>query len=680
MTRPDMISVLNFRAGWRTSCVAVAAWCVLATHAHAQTALTNGAEHSGTIATAGQIDTWTFSANAGENITLSIGEVEPTLSFNPWIRLFAPNAAALANSFGTLAAQINNVTATQTGTYTVLVSAHSGFPSGTGGYVLRLARVPGTFTVSPGDQGGALDNGANHSGELVLGDIDVWTFTAAAGDNLTLSIGEVEPTLNFNPWIRLVGPTGTLVAGSFGTVAAQINNIVAPSAGTYAVLVSAHSGFPSGTGGYRLTMSKVPGTFTVSPGDQGGYVTIAASHPGEIEMGDVDSWTFLAAQGDALAINIGEVEPTVNFNPWIRLLGPTGTLVAGSFGTVAAQINVAATATGLYTVQVSAHSGFPSGTGFYQLTVTGVTVLNPLSEIVINFGPSVGLWTRYNQGPRSHQSPSWQPLHSLSPTVMTTARLDANAADDFIATFPGYGVWIWLNNTSWIQLHGIDATAIVAVDLNGNGLDELVINFPGYGVWIRSDTGTWAQLHGLNASRIAAGRFDVGTARDLVLDFPGYGVWLYLNSSTWVQLHGLNVSQLQVANLDGNAQDDLIMAFPGIGLWVRFNNSSWYSLHSLEPTTMAAGYIDGDSGNRQDLILNFAGYGVWAYMNNASWVQLHSFDASILVTRDLDFEGHDDLILNFTGYGVWLWMNNTSFVQLHGLDAQGIVTGRMDPR
>jgi hypothetical protein len=641
--------------------------------------LTNGAEHAGTIATAGQIDTWTFTANAGDNINISIGEVEPTVSFNPWIRLFAPDATALANSLGAQAAQINDVTATQTGTYTVLVSAHVNFPSGTGGYVLRLARVPGVFTVSPGDQGGALNNGAIHPGEIVLGDMDVWTFAANAGDDITLAVGEFEPTVSFNPWIRLIGPTGTLIANSLGAQAAQINNVTAPSTGTYTVIVSAHANFPQGTGNYRLTLAKVPGSFTVSPGDQGGYVTIAAVHPGELEMGDVDTWQFLAAEGDALAINIGEVEPTVSLNPWIRLIGPTGTLIANALGSMAAQINQVAPATGLYTVLVSAHANFPQGTGFYNLTVTGVTVINPLSEIVLDFGPSVGLWSRYNQGPRSHQAPSWQLLHGLSPSVMTTARLDANASDELIATFPGYGLWSWSNNTAWVQVHGFDATQIVAVDLNGNGLDELVVNFPGYGVWIRSDTGGWSLLHGLNASRIAAGRFDVGTARDLVLDFPGAGVWLYLNSSTWVNLHALNVSRLQVANLDGNAQDDIVMTFPGYGLYVRFNNSSWFQLHTSEPTAMAAGNLDDDINNRQDLILNFPGYGVFAYMNNTTWVQLHTFAASALAIRDLDFEGHDDLILNFTGYGVWLLMNNTSFVPLHGLDAEGFVTGRLDP-
>jgi hypothetical protein len=642
--------------------------------------MTNGANHSGTIATSGQIDTWTFSANAGDNLTLTIGEVEPTASFNPWIRVFAPDASPVANAFGTLAAQMNNVAAPQTGTFTVLVSSHTSSPSGTGGYVLRMANLPGSFTVSPGDQGGALVNGVNQAGEITLADIDAWTFTAAAGDNITLSIGEVEPTASFNPWMRLMGPAGTLLESSFGTLAAQINNVTAAQGGTYTVLVASHPSSPAGTGSYVLTMAKVPGTFTFSPGDQGGYVTIAASHPGEIILGDVDEWTFLAAQGDALAINIGEIEPTTNFNPWIRLMGPTGTLVSSAFGTVTAQVSVAAPATGLYTVVVSSHTSSPAGTGNYQLTVTGVTTINPLSEIVLDFGPGAGLWARTNQGPRAHQAPNWQQLHSLSPSAMATGKLDANPADDLVVTFPGAGVWIWLNDSTWVPLHGLDASIIVTPDLNGNGLDEIVLSFTGYGVWVRYDNGSWAQLHAQSASRIAAGRFDVGTQRDLVFDFPGSGVWLLLNSATWVQLHAANVSRLQVANLDGNAQDDVILGFPGFGVWVRFNNSSWFALHPADPAAMTAGNIDGDAGNRQDLILVFPGAGVWAYMNNTTWAQIHGANAPILAARDLDFNGRDDLILDFTGYGVWILMNNTSFVLLHTLDVEGIVTGRLDSR
>src|SRR5207344_2420146 len=138
-------------------------------------------------------DTWTFSATAGDNISIALGEVEPTINFSPWIRLISPSSAVLGSTIGELAVRIGNVTAPQSGTYTVLVAANPNVPSGTGNYVLTLAKAPGGLTISPGDQGGALTNGANHNGEITLGDIDAWTFSATAGDSITISLGEVEP-------------------------------------------------------------------------------------------------------------------------------------------------------------------------------------------------------------------------------------------------------------------------------------------------------------------------------------------------------------------------------------------------------------------------------------------------------------------------------------------------------
>src|SRR5262245_34389099 len=41
-------------------------------------AMTNGANHTGVIAVAGQIDTWTFPATSGNTIALSIGKVSGT--------------------------------------------------------------------------------------------------------------------------------------------------------------------------------------------------------------------------------------------------------------------------------------------------------------------------------------------------------------------------------------------------------------------------------------------------------------------------------------------------------------------------------------------------------------------------------------------------------------------------
>src|SRR4030095_118908 len=82
-------------------------------------ARTNGATHAGTIHL-GDLDQWTFQANAGDAISLAMGEVTDNGSFAPYIRLRSPNGTQLGSSFGTLTAYIN-ASAPLAGTYTVLV-------------------------------------------------------------------------------------------------------------------------------------------------------------------------------------------------------------------------------------------------------------------------------------------------------------------------------------------------------------------------------------------------------------------------------------------------------------------------------------------------------------------------------------------------------------------------------
>ncbi len=77
------------------------------------------------------------------------------------------------------------------GTYLVLVASADSGVDGSGTYRLTMAHSPGPITVSAGDEGGPLTNGALHSGEIVQGDLDVWTFTASAGDRIAVHIGEI---------------------------------------------------------------------------------------------------------------------------------------------------------------------------------------------------------------------------------------------------------------------------------------------------------------------------------------------------------------------------------------------------------------------------------------------------------------------------------------------------------
>src|SRR5256885_675780 len=118
-----------------------------------------------------------------------MGEVAPTSAgFQPWIRLVSPTGVLLGNGIGASAVQIA-ATASATGTYTVIVGTNDGFGrnNDTGGYLLTLAKGPGTFATSTGDEGGNLTNGATHAGTIYLGDLDQWSFTATQGDYIARS-------------------------------------------------------------------------------------------------------------------------------------------------------------------------------------------------------------------------------------------------------------------------------------------------------------------------------------------------------------------------------------------------------------------------------------------------------------------------------------------------------------
>src|SRR5204862_1107717 len=132
------------------------------------------------------------------------------------------------------------------GTFTVTVRDLN--QTGTGTYRLRLAQVPGAFTVPVGDEGGAMSNGTNHQGTIEAGDLDLWTIAASAGDRIAVQIGEVSGGAAFAPMIEIFSPNGTRLGASSGAVAARLD-LQAAASGTYTVLVS--DGNQTGSGTYQ---------------------------------------------------------------------------------------------------------------------------------------------------------------------------------------------------------------------------------------------------------------------------------------------------------------------------------------------------------------------------------------------------------------------------------------------
>src|ERR1039458_3857035 len=323
--------------------------------ARAQT-LVNGAKQTGTIFTNTVADSYNFTANAGDSINLRVG----TTGFNPVLKLYGPNGALLATDAsgrGYYDAAIAYV-ATNSGTFTVLVSSY--YLNGTGPYTLHLDQIPEPFIVPVGEEGGPMTNGGAYPGTIIVGDQQMWSFTANAGDSINLRVG----TTGFNPVLKLYGPNGALLAtdaSGSGYYDAAIA-YVATNRGTFTVLVSSY--YLNGTGPYTLHLDQIPEPFIVPVGEEGGPMTNGGAYPGTITVGVQQMWSFTANAGDSINLRVG----TTGFNPVLKLYGPNGALLAtdaSGSGYYDAAIAYVATNSGTFTVLVSSY--YLNGTGPYTL-------------------------------------------------------------------------------------------------------------------------------------------------------------------------------------------------------------------------------------------------------------------------------------------------------------------------
>lgn len=323
--------------------------------------LTNGGNHDGSI-TLGDMDLWSFDANANDTIRLQVGEVGAT-GFYPYVLLYGPDGSLIVSDYSATSASVFT-RATSGGTYMVVVKDATSSASNAGDYRLHFAKTPATFSVPMGDQGGVLTNGGMHEGSITRGDMDLWSFTANADDSIRVQAGEVGST-GFYPFLILYAPDGSLVTSDYGSQSASIA-ARASLAGTYTVVVQDATSNAANAGDYRLYFTRAPQAFSVPAGDQGGTLTNGGVHNGDIQLGDMDLWQFDANARDTIRLQAGEVGST-GFYPYLLVYGPDGALVNSDYGSVSAALMLTADTAGTYTVVVKDATTNAANAGGYNL-------------------------------------------------------------------------------------------------------------------------------------------------------------------------------------------------------------------------------------------------------------------------------------------------------------------------
>ncbi|MCL5097264.1 MAG: hypothetical protein M1608_07015 [Candidatus Omnitrophica bacterium] len=208
-----------------------------------------GETKTGSISAA-DLDGYTFSANAGDTVTVLMGE-SPLSALVPRVELHAPDGTVVTSASENLSVTIEAQRLNQTGTYLIVCRDANGVNSG--GYSVSLIKNPGLNAGDP--EGGVILPGETKMGSISVADLDGYTFSANAGDTVTIVMKE-SPLTALVPQVELLGPDGLVVATASGNLSAAIQARRINQPGTYLIVCRDANGF--NPGGYQLSFALSP--------------------------------------------------------------------------------------------------------------------------------------------------------------------------------------------------------------------------------------------------------------------------------------------------------------------------------------------------------------------------------------------------------------------------------------
>jgi YD repeat-containing protein len=306
-----------------------------------------------TIAAIGERDAYSYAATAGEVVSIRMTALGAGLDAQLELRDGASNLLASA------ASRIDRVL---TNAETYLIIALDQGNNETGDYALVLQRV-----VNPCNSA-AVSCGATAQASLDgAGEVNAWTFTAAAGDVMTFRLNVTNSASQFSPRLEIFDPLGRTVLASGSSFSGTLTN-----AGTYTLLVSYNSG-TSRTGDYWLAAAKLNNGCGASAVNCSDLLTSSIS-----AIEEIDTYTIPVPGGGAFT-TVRLESLTANFTPTMELFDPLGRAVTSSSSSFTSNL----TNVGNYTLLIS-HSLGASRTGDYRLALQ--RVVNPCAATSITCG------------------------------------------------------------------------------------------------------------------------------------------------------------------------------------------------------------------------------------------------------------------------------------------------------
>jgi hypothetical protein len=279
---------------------------------------------------AGDIDSHPFLISQ-QHLDAAGGKVHITLSLSDSLGTFIPQAILVdqsGNQIGDLlgAGSKNRYELRTPGIYSVAVRDND--HQDVGGYAIGLAGLnppsSDAMTIEPGDV---------RTGSLSPGQIATYTFTAAAGDLMTISLADTSSSdAGFLPRAELyysaTGQRLSLLGAAAGSTQWEMsagNKYLTrpmPHTGLYVLQVYDNNYTHTHANGYAIALEGLS-----PPSENAVEISSGSVISGRIELGEIDAYRFVGAEGDLITLSLSDAVTGLTHRLWAELYAPSGTKV-----------------------------------------------------------------------------------------------------------------------------------------------------------------------------------------------------------------------------------------------------------------------------------------------------------------------------------------------------------------
>ncbi len=318
--------------------------------------ITFGQTLPASIATPAEMDTYTFSAIAGDKVLVRISKVV-LANFWPGVRVYAPDGTKLCKQHSTnsTSAEIASCSLPGAGTYTILVY-ESSYGMYADDYHLYLQRLN-----NPGDPVSISFGQTLPASIPTPAEMDTFTFTAGVGDKVLVRMSQSSG--NLWPGVRVYGPDGTILCEKHSTdsTTAEITSCALPGTGTYSIL-GYDDLYGMYTGDYHIYLQRLNNPGNAVP------ITFGQTLTGSIvTSAEMDTYTFTASEGDRVLVRMSQTSGSLW--PGVRIYGSDGTKLCEKHSPDAVIVEIAGCSlpgAGTYTI-LAFDDLFGMYTGNYQI-------------------------------------------------------------------------------------------------------------------------------------------------------------------------------------------------------------------------------------------------------------------------------------------------------------------------